>query len=194
MVAATYEVLSAWCWANTAKLKKQSQVSAHSRIGHYFFSYLLSYIEVLEFMAQMWQYIVFLSLKPIKVSSDFILSYLKKKLQGTPPLRNLKNKHKNHDIFTMDAPHGVSGCQKNRKGKGSIPWCVFLLIFSPNWTNFEKPSQNSHFFNRFSWFYEVFWSLFNLGWILAQKHIKVLILVPFRFFWHPWHTPGVASI
>jgi hypothetical protein len=29
-------------------------------------------------MAQMQQYIIYLSLKPIKVSSDFILNYLKK--------------------------------------------------------------------------------------------------------------------
>ena len=32
----------------------------------------------LEIMAQMQQYIIFLSLKPIKVSSYFILNYLKK--------------------------------------------------------------------------------------------------------------------
>ena len=55
--------------------------AAHSRIGPYFFSYLLTYevqlIEVLEIMAQMLQYITFLSLKAIKVSSEFILSYLK---------------------------------------------------------------------------------------------------------------------
>ena len=53
---------------------------------HYFFSYLLTcevyFIEVLEIMAQMRQYIIFLSLKPIKVSSDFILKYLKKVVGG----------------------------------------------------------------------------------------------------------------
>ena len=50
----------------------------HSRIGHYFFSYLLTWevdlIEILEIMAQMWQYVIFLSLKPTKVTSDFILN------------------------------------------------------------------------------------------------------------------------
>ena len=60
--------------------------SSHSRIGHYFFSYLLTcevyFIEVLEIMAQMLQYIYFLSLKAIKVSSDFILNYLKKVVGG----------------------------------------------------------------------------------------------------------------
>ena len=50
---------------------------SHSRMGHYFFSYLLTWevdlIEILEIMAQMWQYVIFLSLKPTKVTSDFIL-------------------------------------------------------------------------------------------------------------------------
>ena len=45
---------------------------------HYFFSYLLIgevyLIEVFEIMAQMMQYITFLSLKAMKVSSDFILN------------------------------------------------------------------------------------------------------------------------
>jgi hypothetical protein len=53
---------------------------------HYFFSYLLIFevdlIEVLEIMAQMLQYIIFLSLKAIKMSLDFILNYLKKVAGG----------------------------------------------------------------------------------------------------------------
>ena len=48
-------------------------------------------MEVLEIMAQMLQYITFLSLKSIEVSSGFILNYLKK-VVGEPPLRNIKNK------------------------------------------------------------------------------------------------------
>ena len=60
----------------------------HSRMELYFFSYLLTcdcevyLIEVLEIMAQMLQYITFLSLKAIKVSSNFILNYLKKVVGG----------------------------------------------------------------------------------------------------------------
>ena len=53
---------------------------------HYFFSYLLSWevdlIEILEIMAQMWQYVIFLSRKPTKVTSDFILNELKKVVGG----------------------------------------------------------------------------------------------------------------
>ena len=55
-----------------------SYTRTHSRMGHYFFSYLLTWevdlIEILEIMAQMWQYVIFLSLKPTKVTSDFILN------------------------------------------------------------------------------------------------------------------------
>ena len=51
---------------------------AHSKMGPYFFSYLLTWevdlIEILEIMPQMWQYVIFLSLKPTKVTSDFILN------------------------------------------------------------------------------------------------------------------------
>jgi hypothetical protein len=51
---------------------------SHSRMEHYFFSYLLTcevdLIEILEIMPQMWQYVIFLSLKPTKVTSDFILN------------------------------------------------------------------------------------------------------------------------
>ena len=60
------------------KISVDNRHTTHSRMEHYFFSYLLTcevyLIEVLEIMAQMLQYIIFLSLKAIKVSSDFILN------------------------------------------------------------------------------------------------------------------------
>jgi hypothetical protein len=42
--------------------------------SHIYFTCTVYLIEVLEVMAQMLQYIIFLSLKAIKVSSDFILN------------------------------------------------------------------------------------------------------------------------
>ena len=55
-----------------------AKISSHSRMGHYFFSYFLTWevdlIEILEIMPQMRQYVIFLSLKPTKVTSDFILN------------------------------------------------------------------------------------------------------------------------
>ena len=61
-------------------------------------------------MAQIRQYMISLSLKPIKASSDFILNYLKK--------RNIKNKHKhkNNHIFTMDTPLEMRGVSKKQEG------------------------------------------------------------------------------
>ena len=57
-------------------------LNTHSRMGHYFFSYLLTWeadlIEILEIIAQMWQYVIFLSLKPTKVTSDLFCICWKK--------------------------------------------------------------------------------------------------------------------
>ena len=82
----------------------------HSLIGDYFFSYLLTcevyLIEVLEIMAQMWQYI---SLKPIKNEDRLYFELFEKKVVGAPQLRNIKHKHKNYNIFTMGVPLGVPG-------------------------------------------------------------------------------------
>ena len=69
---------------------RTNEVSAwsatHSQMEHYFFSYLLTcevyLIKVLEISAQMLQYITCLSPKTIKMSSDFILNYLKKVVGG----------------------------------------------------------------------------------------------------------------
>ena len=51
---------------------------SHSQMEHYFFSYLLTWevdlIEILEIMAQTWPNVIFLSLQPTKVTSDFILN------------------------------------------------------------------------------------------------------------------------
>ena len=69
--------------------------TTHSPTEQYFFSYLLTWevdlIEILEIIAHMWQYAIFLSLKPTNMTSDFILNELKK-VVGAPPLRNIKNK------------------------------------------------------------------------------------------------------
>jgi hypothetical protein len=44
---------------------------SHSQMEHYFFSYLLTWevdiIEILEILAQMWHYVIFLSLKPTRL-------------------------------------------------------------------------------------------------------------------------------
>ena len=73
---------------------------------HYFFSYLLS-CEVLEIMAQMLQHINFLSLKAIKVSSDFICNCLKKVVGGATTQKYQKQMLKPWYLLYGSAP-GVS--------------------------------------------------------------------------------------
>ena len=82
----------------------RATVYTHSQIWPYFFSYLptceVHLIEVFEIMAK-------ISLKPPKMTSDFILNYLKKIIGGATT-QKYENKYKNHDIFSMDAPPVVS--------------------------------------------------------------------------------------
>ena len=44
----------------------------HSQMEQYFFTWEVGLIKILEIIAQMWQYVIFLSLQPTKVTSDFI--------------------------------------------------------------------------------------------------------------------------
>ena len=65
------------CQASSINHSNSHVASSHSQMEDYFFSYLLPWevdlIEILDIMAQMWQYVIFLSLKPTKMTSDFIL-------------------------------------------------------------------------------------------------------------------------
>ena len=83
-------------------------------------------------------------------------------------------------IYT-DAPPGVPRVLKESEGH-NYQYLDFALIISPNWT-----IKNDCFVM-------VFQILCNLGWILAQKHIKLLILWSFWVFWHPWHPWGRIHI
>ena len=99
---------------------------------HYFFSYLLTcevyLIEVSEIMAQMLQYITFLSLKSIEVSSDFILNYLKKVIGGATNQKNLKTNTK-----TMIS------------SRAAFSWsiCEFSAVQFPLWASVDRGSDIS---------------------------------------------------
>jgi hypothetical protein len=43
----------------------------------------------------------------------FYFEKLEKRYRGAAPLKNIRNEYINNDIFTMDAPLGVSGVPKN---------------------------------------------------------------------------------
>ena len=96
-------------------LLKEKQTHVHSRIGHYFFSYFLTCLISQKF--QKLQLKCSSLFKPETNNDDFrrYVELFEKKLQGEPPLRNIKNKHKNHDI-TMDVPPGVPGVSKKLEG------------------------------------------------------------------------------
>jgi hypothetical protein len=83
-------------------------------MGHYFFSYLLAcdvyVIEVLEIVAQMQQYIIILSLKSIKESSNFTLNYLVKSCSGRHHSEISNTKTMISAIWIR--LQGSQGCQK----------------------------------------------------------------------------------
>ena len=86
-------------------------------------------------------------------------------------------------------PRGARGVKRTGRAQGSIPWCVFALIFSPNWTNFEKPHRIKKIYQK--WLFSDSFSKFvQFELNISTNHIKILILWSFLFFWHPWHSYG----
>ena len=61
-------------------------------------------MEILEIMAEMWHYVIFLSLKPTKVTSDFILYQLKKVVGGANialKMKKIQNTLRKQGFFTF---------------------------------------------------------------------------------------------
>ena len=72
-------------------------------------------MKVLEIMDQMLQYITFLSLKSIEVSSDFILNYLKKVVGGATAQKYQKQMLKPLYLLygsTPRDPRGLKRCTR----------------------------------------------------------------------------------
>ena len=96
------------------------------------FFHIFTYLRAIShwIMAQMRHYIIFLSLKPIKVILDFIFNYLKKVVGGASTQKYQKQTQKPWYLHYGCAPRGAIGVKNTGKTKGSKPWCVFALIFS----------------------------------------------------------------
>ena len=79
----------------------------------------VSLIEVLEIMAQilLLLYIIFLRLKPTKMTSEFILSYLKKGIGGATTQKYQKQIQKPLYLHYGCAPGGLWGVNKSRRPK-----------------------------------------------------------------------------
>ena len=84
----------------------------------------------------------YLGILPLHFKNLLTITYL-----VVPPLRNIKNKYKNDDIFTMDV-HPVHP--------------VFELIFSPNWMNFKKPHKINKIYQKWR-FSDKFSKFIQLG-------------------------------
>ena len=106
---------------------------------HYFFSYLLTcevyLIKVLEISAQMLQYVTFLSLKTIKMSSDFILNYLEKVVGGATTQRISKPNAKTLIFSIWIHPQGSQGGQKMRQDPLKMPFEVWCTNIAPKLKN-----------------------------------------------------------
>ena len=123
---------------------------AHSQIWPYFISYLLTcevdLFEVLEIMAQIWHYITFLSHKPTKVTSYFILNYLKKIIGGATTQKNLKSKTKTLISSIWVRPQGTQGCQTMRQDPLNTPFEVWCAKIVPKLKNIWKSPRKQGFF------------------------------------------------
>ena len=92
-------------------------------------------MEVLEIMAQMLQYITFLSLKSIEVSSDFILNYLKKSCRGRHHSEISKTNAKTLIFPIWIHPQGSQGCQKMCQDPLNMPFEVWCANIAPKLKN-----------------------------------------------------------
>ena len=105
----------------------------HSPMENY-----LSLIEVLEIMVPMLQYINFLSLKTIKVSSDFILNSLKKVVGGATTQKYQKQMLKPWYLLYGSNPRDPRGVKRCAR----IHWTCHLrftaLILPSDWRIFKK--------------------------------------------------------
>ena len=123
-------------------------LETHSQIWPYFSSFLLTcevdLFKVLEILAQMWHYIN----QPTKVTSDFIVNYLK----------NLKTNTKTliHSIWMR--PQEPQGCQKMRQDPLNTPFEVWCAKIAPRLKSIQKSL----------WKQGVFWHIFFQFWQFLQ--------------------------
>ena len=119
-------------------------------------------------MAQMWQYVIFLSLKPTKVTSDFILYYIvEKNCRGCHHSEILKTNTKTLIYSIWIRPQGSLGCQKVRQGPLNMLFEVWCANIAPQNEEDSKYSQKTRvsftFFFNFDGFLKFvpFWGIIS---------------------------------
>ena len=100
-------------------------------------------------MAQMWHYIIFLSHKPTKVTSYFIVNYLKKVIGGATTQKNLKTNNKNLIYSIWTRPQEPQGCQKMRHDPLNTLFEVWCAKIAPKLKNIQKSPRKQGFFDIF---------------------------------------------
>ena len=93
-------------------------------------------------MAQMWHYINFFSHLPVKVTSDFILNYLKKVVGGATTQKNLKTDTKTLIFSIWIRPQGPQGCQKMRHYPLNLDLEVWCSNIQPKLDELQKTSES----------------------------------------------------
>jgi hypothetical protein len=86
-------------------------------------------------MAQMWYCTNFFSHKPAKVTSDFILNYLKKVVGGATTHKTLETNTKPLIYSIWIRPQGPQGCQKMRLHPLNTPFEVWCAKIDPKKQN-----------------------------------------------------------
>jgi hypothetical protein len=120
-------------------------------------------------MAQMWHYINFFSHKLAKVTSDFILNYLKKVVGGATTQKNLKTNTKTLISSIWIRPQGPQGCQKMPLHPINMPFEVWCAKIDPKLQNIQKGIPKQGFLTVFFSILTDFGSFCLFGAILAQE-------------------------
>ena len=133
-------------------LKDILLICSHALDGTLFFLIFtyLDFIIIQETMAQLWQYVIFLSLKPSKVTSDFILNQVvEKTCRASHPSEILKTNTKTllHSIWIC--PQGFLGCQKMGQGPLNMQFKVWCANIASKLKNIQKSLRKQVFFDIF---------------------------------------------
>jgi hypothetical protein len=94
-------------------------------------------------------YINFFSHKPAKVTSEFILNYLRKVIGGATTQKNLKTKTKTLISYIWIRPQGPQGCQKMRLHPLNMPFEVWCAKIDPKLQNIQKAIRKQGFLTCF---------------------------------------------
>ena len=125
------------------------QLLVHTQPNWTLFFLIFTYFEVLDIMAQMWHYIKFFSYEPTKVTSDFILNYLKKVIGGATTQKNLKTNTKTLISSIWIRPQRPQGCQEKRQDPLNMPFEVWCAKIAPKLKNIRKSLRKQGFLTFF---------------------------------------------